>query len=128
MFNSVVILLVSVIMSHLKKDICKHCQKYINIGQFTLECAVCDIIIHTKCYKSAKFENIDDKWMCSNCEKNYMKKYNPFLTHTHNDNEKFYDNELPGCVDSVNKMASILNSCKAYSLFNRRTKYYYYRI
>ena len=75
---------------------------------------MCDIIIHTKCYKNAKFENIDEKWMCSNCEKNYVKKYNPF-TQKYNDNEKFYDNELSDCVDSLSRMASILSSCKAYS-------------
>ena len=108
-------------MSNLPKEKCGGCDKFINIGQFILECEQCTSVIHAKCYKLSEYTNIDSLWLCPLCSTNHMQRYNPFTTlHSNQENKdgntgKFYDNEPSDDIDSIQSISNILNDCKSYT-------------
>ena len=95
-------------MFNLPKETCGGCSKFINIGQFILECEQCNSVVHAKCYKSSKYENIDNLWLCSICTEKYEQRYNPFITLQ-------YDDDLLDDFESLKGASDILNKCKSYS-------------
>ena len=107
----------------LKKEVCKYCTKFINIGQPTTECMKCDEIIHTKCWKKSEFTEIDFVYYCSKCSKSVEHRYNPFktLAHPHPslihdiDDPKFYDDDPSAVPDSIKQSSKILEQCKSLS-------------
>ena len=101
-------------MIQLPKEQCMCCQKFIYFGQSILECELCSSIIHTKCFKLSKFNNIENLWHCELCAKKYVPRYNPFLSSTNSDSEAFYNENPSDAIDLMQKMSSILVNCKSY--------------
>ena len=102
-------------ISHIKKEVCDPCKKFINIGQSLLECEMCFTAIHTKCYKNACFSSIQGIWACHQCSKNNMPpRYNPYFS-DQTDSDKFYDDE--GAFDNtvIPKICQVLENCKTYT-------------
>ena len=99
------------------KEVCGHCQRHINIGQCVLECPNCDVIIHTKCHKKAKFKNINNSWLCQSCTPLVEHRYNPFSSWliTNSDGNKFYDEDDENDNIAVT-ISGIMNSCTAHSI------------
>ena len=108
-------------MFNLPKEKCGSCDKFINIGQFILECEQCTSVIHAKCYKLSEYTNIDNLWLCALCSASHMQRYNPFMTlHSNVDNKdyspgKFYESEPSDDIDSFQNISNILNDCKSYT-------------
>ena len=108
-------------MLNLSKEKCGCCDKFINIGQFILECEQCTSVIHAKCYKPSEYKCVDNMWLCPLCSKNHMQRYNPFnaLLSNHMNkvpsNGKSYDDESPDVTDITQNVSNILNACKSYS-------------
>ena len=102
-------------MLKIPKELCGCCQKYINIGQFLLECELCRSIIHAKCYKNSEFVNIDNLWHCKVCAEKHEFRYNPFASSTNSKNGVFYDDEPSEAIDLMQHMSNILSNCKSYS-------------
>ena len=107
--------------SHIKKEVCDPCKKFINIGQSLLECEMCFTAIHTKCYKNAGFSSIQGIWACHQCSKNNMPpRYNPYFS-DQTDSDKFYDDE--GAFDNtvIPKICQVLENCKTYTVGDLNT-------
>ena len=108
-------------MFDLPKEKCGSCDKFINIGQFILECEKCTSVIHAKCYKLSEYKNIDNLWLCPLCSTNHTQRYNPFMTlHGNlasNDNSPgtFYDHDPSEALDPVQNISSVLNDCRSYT-------------
>ena len=47
----------SVMMASFTKESYKYCHKFIYIGQTILEYNLCNIVIHTKCFKKSDFKS-----------------------------------------------------------------------
>ena len=108
-------------ISHIKKEVCDPCKKFINIGQSLLECEMCFTAIHTKCYKNAGFSSIQGIWACHQCSKNNMPpRYNPYFSDK-TDSDKFYDDE--GAFDNtvIPKICQVLENCKTYTVGDLNT-------
>ena len=86
-------------MLKIPKELCGCCQKYINIGQFILECELCQSVIHAKCYKNSEFENIDNLWNCKLCAQKHESRYNPFKSCINSNSGVFYDAEPSETID-----------------------------
>lgn len=95
------------------KDVCDPCSKYINIGQPLLECENCNIAIHTKCFKRAKFSCKNGLWMCSTCTDIVDERYCPFPSAT-DDSDKFYDEKIQENA-LLAKFSSVLENCHRYT-------------
>ena len=102
-------------MLNIPKEICGCCQKYINIGHFVLECELCNSVIHAKCYKRSKFQNIDNLWHCEICMEKHEPCYNPYKSSTNSENGAFYDDELSETFEFMQHMSNILTNCKSYN-------------
>ena len=102
-------------MFNIPKEKCGCCDKFINIGQFILECEQCTSVIHAKCYKLAEFKNIDNLWLCTLCSTKHTQRYNPFVTLHDKDHTKFYDNEPSDSIDCIQSISDILNDCRSYT-------------
>ena len=100
----------------IKKEVCGPCLKFVNIGQPILECQNCSTIIHTKCYKKAKFScNIGGIWLCEKCLSELEPRYNPFCTWKDHESDKFYDNDGAGDDSVLQSISNTLDKCKAYN-------------
>ena len=99
----------------LEKEVCSCCSKFINIGQSITECDKCNIIIHTKCFKTSKFILSNNAYYCKNCESLVHVKYNPFKSSTENYSQNkdthSYNEELSDIFDSLNLASLILDNC-----------------
>ena len=102
-------------MLNIPKELCGCCQKYINIGQFILECELCQSVIHAKCYKNSEFENIDNLWNCKTCALKHESRYNPFKSCINSKSGVFYDDEPPESIELLEHMSNILSSCQSHS-------------
>ena len=101
--------------SLLNKEVCEPCGKFINIGQTLLECENCHIIVHARCHKTAKFQCINEMWVCSSCEENIEPRYNPFKSTINSDEtDKFYDDEGAYDDSTLLAMSNILDNCAIY--------------
>ena len=60
------------------KEVCRYCEKNINLGQVITECDKCKRIIHTKCFKKSAFQTINSKQYCSTCKSGIEVIYNQF--------------------------------------------------
>ena len=91
------------------KEICSHCQKNVRIGLPHFECSSCAKIFHAKCFKPSHSETTNNKFYCKNCIPSIIKKYNPFKV-------MLDDNERNGTDPYLQKMSSILENCKQYTI------------
>ncbi|NQZ52267.1 MAG: hypothetical protein HRT95_19470, partial [Moritella sp.] len=102
---------------NLKKEVCGPCKKFVNIGQPILECEICNIAIHTKCYKVAKFCHINGCWTCDKCAHEIEPRYNPFSTiQGYFASDKFYDDHDTYDDNILQQASVILNNCKKYNI------------
>ena len=113
------------IMGFLKKEVCEHCHKNINLGQSISECQNhhCNSIIHTRCFKKSTFGLINNKIYCQNCCSNIDVIYNPFenlkaakpsndcIDDMHSD--KFYEGDPLEIIDEFTTISNLLNNCKS---------------
>lgn len=98
------------------KEVCKPCCRTINIGQPILECDLCHIAIHTKCFKKAKFFTINDLWVCYKCSLEFVPRYNPFEKMLNTEqSDKFYENDPTGDDATIGKISNVLNLCKSFN-------------
>ena len=106
------------ISMQLKREVCVGCSKSINIGQATIECTKCNIIIHARCYKKSKFKILNNEHHCPTCFIKTPKRYNPFksITESKNDNEHAYNDELEDCISLVADASRVLQNCKNYKI------------
>ena len=105
-------------MLNLPKEHCGCCHKSISIGQTILECDLCNIIIHGKCYKNSKFSNVDLLWLCESCAIAHEPRYNPFksaYSAMNVDSEAFYDEDPADYIDLLQTMSELLDGCNSYS-------------
>ncbi len=87
-----------------------------NIGQAILECEICNIAIHTKCFDLANFCNKNDIWVCNLCADNFQPRYNPFhVSKCHENDDKFYENDNIDVDNKLQAISNVLDSCKSYS-------------
>ena len=92
------------------------CSKSINIGQPILECELCHIAIHTKCYKSAAFSFCNNLWACRTCSTDITPRYNPFEKMIGKvDSDKFYENDQAGEDQTLQAISNVLNQCQSYT-------------
>ncbi len=100
-----------------EREVCGPCNKFLNIGQAILECEICDIAIHTKCFNLANFCNKNDLWVCNTCAENIIPRYNPFHESKCNENyDKFYeDDDIHEVNCGLQAISSVLDSCKSYT-------------
>ena len=92
------------------------CSKSINIGQPILECELCHIAIHTKCYKSAAFSFCNNLWACRSCSTDITPRYNPFEKMISKiDSDKFYENDQAGEDQTLQAISNVLNQCQSYT-------------
>ena len=95
-------------MTNCGKEVCNHCQKYINVGNVVNTCYTCNTIVHTKCAKKMKFVKINNTILCQVCAIGVEIKYNPFY------NVYDLDDTSSDIPDDVVKAMSTLENCKAY--------------
>ena len=101
----------------MRKEVCGPCTKYINIGQSILECEICFVPIHTKCYKKANFASKNGTWTCGTCANNILPRYNPFPCSAPSvDDDKFYDDEGAFEDTVIQSISRVLDSCKPYTV------------
>ena len=101
----------------MKKEVCGPCTKFINIGQSILECEICFVAIHTRCYKKANFSTENGTWICGSCAKNILPRYNPFpCSAPDTDNDKFYDDEGASEDIIIQSISRVLDTCKPYTV------------
>ena len=94
------------------KEACSHCLKNVNIGQPISECEKCNCIIHTKCYKPAKFTKINDVNYCALCNGKVQVRYNPYkFAECPDDCETDIVDE--GYLE-MRKVSNVLENCKTY--------------
>ena len=99
------------------REVCNFCCKNILFGQTTILCNHCDLIFHARCATPDNFEQFRGKSYCRSCTmKNEIRRYNPFFSMFDDLNpDKFYDDEPPEFVESVEKLSKVLEDCKNYS-------------
>ena len=99
------------------REVCNFCSKNILFGQTTILCNNCDLIFHARCTTPDNFEQFRGKPYCTSCTmKNEIRRYNPFFSMFDDLNpDKFYDDEPPEFVESVEKLSKVLEDCKNYS-------------
>ena len=109
-------------MLNLSKEKCGCCDKFINIGQFILECEQCTSIIHAKCYKPSEYKCVDNLWLCPLCSKSHLQRYNPFnallsnyTNKVHSSGKSYDDESSSDATDTIQNVSNILNTCKSYS-------------
>ena len=100
-------------MTKLKKEVCGRCLGNIKLSESINECHECDCVIHTRCYNSAKFANINGKYYCKTCKLNVEIRYNPFKFDIVNPCENDEDSEIAA---NIQKMSDILENCNSYSI------------
>ena len=96
------------------KEKCGHCTNNINIGHAILECSNCNVAIHTKCHRNAKFLHVSNQWVCNDCQISMDLRYNPFTTWLENENDLQNDSE--SYDPSVLEISNILNNCRSYTI------------
>ena len=98
------------------KEVCGPCDKLINIGQPILECELCNVAVHTKCYKKAHYSCKNGLWVCVECATDIEPRYNLFFTNSFNDHsDKFYDDDGAGDDNLLATASSVLRGCKSYT-------------
>ncbi len=98
------------------REVCRPCNKFLNIGQAILECEICNIAIHTKCFNSANFCSKNDLWVCSPCSENMQPRYNPFRVQNYRGNDdKFYEDDEVHVDNKLQEISNVLDSCKTYT-------------
>ena len=105
------------------KEVCRYCEKNINLGQVVTECDKCKCIIHKKCFKKSAFQTINSKQYCSTCKSDIEVIYNPFESlcqsfpgSDHSD--RYYNSEIGDCFDDLTKISDILKNCTRYNTVN----------
>ena len=101
------------------KEVCECCKKNINIGQAITECDECNCIIHTNCFKKAKFQTINNRSYCHNCKEKIERVYNPFesLCRANSDNDyndRHYNTEIGDSFEELSTISQLLNNCTRY--------------
>ena len=96
----------------LRKELCCHCHKSINIGHQFFECTQCNKILHAKCFKPSNSELINDNFYCINCKINVVKRYNPIKCLLGDDVDDDDNENDPEIILT----SQILESCKNYSI------------
>ena len=91
------------------------CLKSINIGQPTIECFLCEKIIHSGCTKTTDIVQIDSVNYCCDCSRSVGKRYNPFKilaeSDTVRDDPRFYDNTPDSIPQHIHTASNILTAC-----------------
>ena len=105
------------------KEVCGCCLKNINIGQAISECGKCNCIIHTNCFKKAKFQIINNENYCSNCKETIERIYNPFELLCGSKNpgdhsDRPYNAEISDCFDDLKAISKILSNCARQNTIN----------
>ena len=97
----------------LKKELCCHCQKSVNIGHQFFECNQCNKILHAKCFKLSNSAVINDNFYCVHCKINVIKRYNPIKCLLGDDLDlNDHDENDPEIILT----SQILENCKNYSV------------
>ena len=104
-------------MNYIKeREVCGPCNKFINFGQAILECEICNIAIHTKCFNLADFCNKNDLWVCNPCGDNMQSRYNPFrIPKCHENDDKFYEDDDVHVDNKLQAISNVLDKCKSYT-------------
>lgn len=94
-----------------KKEKCGGCYKFILTHNKIVSCEACNSIVHAKCAsKTFEYDHLTDRWLCYECAKNRINRYNPFDTLT-------YDKHDPNNLDYVEdiiEISNILKNCQSY--------------
>ena len=98
------------------KEVCGCCLKNINIGQAVTECDKCNCIIHTNCFKKSKFQVINNRSYCNDCNKTIERIYNPFesLCRSRSQDsfsDRPYNSEISDCFEELSAISQLLNKC-----------------
>ena len=98
------------------KEVCSVCEKNILIGHCTVICSHCDTISHKKCAKTSKYKVFRNKNYCLSCTKLHeLIRYNPFFDILANQDDKFFEDEPPEYIQTIQEFSDILENCRGYS-------------
>ena len=101
-------------MIRLEKEICQFCLGGIKIGQSISECGICNVAIHSRCFKNSSFKLINDCCYCLHCSYQIKRIYNPFrsLIVDCHDSDRQYDTDVMESMTELYHLSDILDSCK----------------
>lgn len=99
------------------REVCDFCSRDIKLGQSIEECNKCNIVIHSKCFKSSNFSLVNYAYYCNNCTLSVEKRYNPYCKLI-----ELYKDDLEESEDldfsTISKVASVLENCRSFTLNN----------